>query len=214
MRLFQAYPTLQTFPDHDGTWLLAKSSIISGLERAATFVVAVPYRWGASPRAWGFWTAAAQPPRWIGPRHTNFGDGSVCAFSPNEGAWSEGGDLRTLFDLYSVWALRHLHLEVLGRWPGKQYGLVGADPRVQAYYRQIECKDDELCGCGSEIRRYAGCCKSSDLRWDFVESASLFLRHVHGGFASRQPPTSVVRFIEGESAMPKIADVTAVIPRA
>jgi hypothetical protein len=28
------------------------------------------------------------------------------------------------------------------------------DPPVQAYYRQSECQDNELCGCGSEIRRY------------------------------------------------------------
>lgn len=213
-RLAEAYPTLQTFPDEDGTWLFARSSIISGLTREATFLVALPYRSGPGPRAWGFWTAAAQPPMWIGPRHTNFGDGSVCAFSPNEGAWSEGGDLQTLFDLYSVWALRHLHLEVLGRWPGKQYGLVGADARVQAYYRQVECKDDELCGCGSETRRYADCCKASDLRWDFVESATLFLHHVHGGFCTRQPPNSVVHFIKGQSAIPKMADVHQQLHRA
>jgi hypothetical protein len=205
-RFADAYPTLQAFPDEDGMWLLAKSSIISGLPGEATFLVALPYQSGLGPRAWGFWTAGAET-AWIGPRHTNFRDGSICAFSPDEGAWSEGGDLRTLLDLYSVWTLRHLHLEVFGRWPGKQYSLFGADPRVQAYYRQSECKGNELCGCGSETRRYCECCKQSDLRLNFVEGAGLFLTHTQGGFNSRRPPPSVVGFIDGQSSLPKMADV-------
>lgn len=205
-RVAEAYPTLRTFPDGDGMWLLARSSIISGLAREATFLVALPYRSGPGPRAWAFWTADGRS-RWIGPRHTNFQDGSICAFSPDDGAWSDGGDLRTLLDLYSVWALRHLHLEVLGRWPGKQYALLGADPRLQAYYRLIECKDDELCGCGSDTRRYAECCKPLDQQWDLIQLMSHFVRQIEGGFQSRRPPPSVVGFIEGRSDIPKIADV-------
>jgi hypothetical protein len=203
--LREAYRTLETFPDDDGIWLLAKSSIISGLAREATFLVAVPYRPGATPRAWGFWVAAGKH-TWIGPRHTNFGDGSICAFSLDEGAWSEGGDLRTLFDLYTVWALRHLHLEVLGRWPGKQYSL-GVDPRVQAYYRIRENKPHELCGCGSETWRYAECCMTFDRQLDEVELMVHFLRLTPGGFNNRRPPTSVVAFIEGRSGLPRIANV-------
>ncbi|MDA9426214.1 hypothetical protein XH97_29450 [Bradyrhizobium sp. CCBAU 53380] len=209
IRLAEAYPTLQSFADDNGMWLLAKSSVIPGLQRKATFLLALPYRSGLLPRAWGFWTDAAEPTRWIGPRHTNFWDGSICAFSPNDGVWGvwiEGGDLRTLFDLYTVWALRHLHLEMCGRWPGKQYGIVGADPRADAYYRQRECQDDELCGCGSETLRYAECCKATDLRGDFVEAASLFLKHT-GGFENRKPPDAVISFIKDHSAVPNMADV-------
>lgn len=205
-RLAEAYPSLQTYPDNDGMWLLAKSSIMSGLAREATFLVALPYRSGAGPQAWGFWTT---PDRawWIGPRHTNFLNGSICAFSPNDGAWTEGGDLQTLLDLYSVWALRHLHLEVFGRWAGKQYSF-GIEPRVQAYYRLRECNDDELCGCGSETRRYAECCKPSDVQRNIIELMSVFMQHVPpGGFATRLPPPSVVGFVEGRSALPRIADV-------
>jgi hypothetical protein len=175
------------------------------LARQATFIIALPYQPGAGPRAWGFWTGARQS-RWIGPRHTNFQDGSICAFSPDDGAWSEGGDLRTLIDLYSIWALRHLHLELFNRWPGKQYGLSNADPWVQAYYRQRECNDDELCGCGSETQRYAECCKRSDLQLDVIQLMSHFLRNIEGGFSSRRPPTSVVDFVEGRSALPRISD--------
>lgn len=209
-QLAEAYPTLKILDDDGGMWLLARSSLISGLAQQATFIVALPYKPGPGPRSWGFWTTGGH--RWIGPRHTNFGDGSICAFAPDEGAWSEGGDLRTLFDLYSVWALRHLHLEVFGRWPGKQYALYGADPRLQAYYRRVENKDDELCGCGSETRRYAECCKQSDLKIDVVEVISFLLpRTIPGGFATRRAPLPLVDFIEGRSALPKIADVHPLI---
>jgi hypothetical protein len=205
-RLAEAYPTVQTFPDDNGMWLLAKSSIISGLERKATFLIAVPYQSGIWPRAWGFWTGS-QEVRWIGPRHTNFYDGSICAFSPSDRAWSEGGDLVTLVDLYTVWAVRHLYLEVFGRWPGKQYTLIDGDPRLQAYYRRVQCRDDELCACGSETRQYADCCKQSDLERDFVQLASLFLKEIPGGFNTRCPPAPVIAFVEGRSAIPKMADI-------
>lgn len=205
-RLAEAYPTLQTFPDDNGMWLLARGSIISGLAREATFLVALPDKSGPGPRAWAFWTANGQFV-WIGPRHTNFGDGSICAFSPDDGTWAEGEDLRTLLDLYSAWALRHLHLEYFGRWPGKQYSLVGADPRVQAWYRKHECQADELCGCGSESRRYADCCQPFDLQLNILKVAPLFLRATNGGFGTRQPPPAVLEFIDCKSAIPRIADV-------
>jgi hypothetical protein len=121
--------------------------------------------------------------------------------------WFDGADLRTLLDLYSVWTLRHLYLEVFGRWPGKQYGLASADPLVQIYYRRIECRDDELCGCGSETRRYADCCKPLDWQWDLFQLASHFLSNVSGGFSTRQPPPTIVEFVEGRSELPRIADV-------
>jgi hypothetical protein len=205
--LAKAYPTCRALPEQDGMWLLATSSIIEGLEREATFIVAVPYRSSVLIRGWGFWAGGAQP-WWIGPRHTNFGDGSICAFSPHDSVWSEGDDLVRLMDLYSVWAARHLHLEAFGRWPGKQYSF-GVDTRMQAFYRQRECKDDELCGCGSETQRYAECCKPGDQQVDFIEAAGLFLQHVPGGFLSRKPPSAIITYIEGRSELPAIADIYA-----
>jgi hypothetical protein len=206
MRLADAYPTLQTFPDKDGIWLLAGSEIVSNLSRGATFLVALPYLAGAGPKAWGYWNSNGSI-NWMGPRHTNFQDGSICAFSPGEGAWSEGGDLRTLFDLYCVWALRQLYLESFGRWPGKQYALSGEDVRMQAYYRLVECKDDELCGCGSENQKYTDCCKWSDQQFDLTQLMALFLKRVENGFASRRPPISITDYIEGRSSLPGIVDV-------
>lgn len=207
----EAYPTLATFPDKDGLWLLAKSSVLPSLTREATLIVALPYRPGLGPRAWGFWTAAETPPTWIGPRHTNFHDGTICAFAPNEGAWSEGGDLRTLFDLYTVWAARHLYLEVFGRWPGKQYALLGSPLALQVLYRLSECEDDELCGCGSETLQYADCCKTEDLKWNRLQLIEHFMSAIPGGFGSRKPPVPIVAHIEGRAARPSIAEVHTLV---
>ena len=205
-RLADAYPTLQFFADENGMWLLAESLIISDLPRRATFLLALPYTADVGPKAWGYWRTE-KGLTWIGPRHTNFQDGSICAFSPTEGAWVEGGDLRTLFDLYSVWALRHLHLEIIGLWPGKQYALNGEDIRVQAYYRLRECKDEELCGCGSEDQKYKNCCKPLDQQFDITHLMAAFLRKIENGFASRRTPAPVREYVEGLSTLPAIVDV-------
>ena len=187
-------------------WLLVTSTVLPGLDREAIFLIALPYISGAVPKAWGFWLANGEF-TFIGPRHVNFIDGSICAFAPADGVWAEGGDLRSLIDLYSVWAARHLFLEVFGRWPGKQYALCGASQYAQAHYRLHECKDDEFCGCGSETMRYDECCKPIDQKLDFETRAVEFLRSARGGFTSRRPSTEVVDFIEGRAAIPEIKTV-------
>ncbi|RUW53635.1 hypothetical protein EOA32_08610 [Mesorhizobium sp. M1A.F.Ca.ET.072.01.1.1] len=208
----EAYPTLAVYPDKDGLWLLVKSSILTGLTREATFLVALPYRSGIGPRAWGFWTATDSRPKWIGPRHTNFQDGSICAFAPDDGAWTEGGDLPTLLDLYTVWAARQLFFEVFGFWPGKQYALIGSPLALQVHYRLSECKDNELCGCGSETLRYADCCKPRDSKWNRLQLIKEFMRAIPGGFASRRPPARVLDFIDGRAPLPSMADVHLLLP--
>ena len=208
----EAYPSLATFPDKDGLWLLVKSSILPSLTREATFLVALPYRNGAGPRAWGFWTATDRSPRWIGPRHTNFHDGTICAFAPTDGAWAEGDDLRTLLDLYTVWAARQLFLEVFGLWPGKQYALIGSPLALQVHYRLSECRDDELCGCGSETLRYADCCKPGDLKWNRLQLIEHFMQAIPGGFASRKPPVQVLDYIDGRASPPLMAEVHMLVP--
>ena len=204
--LTKAYPTVQAFPDDDGMWLVVRSAVLNGLLREATFLIGIPTHAGVEPRAWAYWKEE-ETFRWIGPRHTNFGDGSICAFSPDDGVWSDGGNLTTLVDLYSVWAFRHLHLEAKGRWPGKQYTLVRADPLAQAYYRSRECRDDELCACGSETRTYADCCKRADAQYKFTDMVSAFLQAAPDGFPSRRSPAAVADFITGRSSLPRIRDV-------
>lgn len=204
--LEEAYPALRVFPDDDGMWLQTESSILSGLEYGATFLVALPFSPGAGPRAWGFWTDPGGP-HWIGPRHTNFFDGSICAFSPGDNVWAEGGNLTSLMDLYTVWALRHLHLKVLSRWPGRQYSLPPPNEVLNPYYRLAQCQDAELCGCGSLTARYTECCKPKDLKSDFGRLAQEFVRRMGGGLRDRWPPQAIVDFLKGGGSTPKIRDV-------
>lgn len=204
--LGKAYPASRVFPDDDGMWLQIESSVLSGLDYGATFLVALPFAPGAGPRAWGFWNDPGGP-LWIGPRHTNFFDGSICAFSPGDNAWAEGGDLSSLIDLYTVWALRHLHLKLLGRWPGRQYSLPSPNEVLNPYYRLAQCKDNELCGCGSLTARYAECCKPKDLRFDFGRMAQEFVRRMGGRLGDRKPPLAIADFATGKGAAPKIRDV-------
>lgn len=204
--LEKAYPASRVFPDEDGMWLQSESAVLSSLDYGATFLIALPFAPGAGPRAWGFWNDS-RGPLWIGPRHTNFFDGSICAFSPGDNAWAEGGDLTSLIDLYTVWALRHLHLKLLGRWPGRQYSLPPPNEVLNPYYRLAQCKDEELCGCGSLTARYAECCKPKDLRFDFGQLAQEFVRRMGGRLGDRKPPLAIADFATGEGAAPRIRDV-------
>lgn len=196
IRLFEAYPALQIFPYDEGMWLLAKSLILADLPREATFLVALPYASNLSIRAWGFWTGEGRS-QWIGPRHTNLQDGSICAFSPKDRVWSTGDELVTLFDLYSVWALRHLYLEVFGRWPGRQYALLGVPLALQSYYRITQSKDNELCCCGSLEKRYSDCCKKHDIQLRITDLTKM-AKDYNLDFSNRKPPVFIRHFLDGK----------------
>lgn len=200
-KLQAAYPTLKLFPDNHGMWLQVESSVMEGLHRKATFLVALPTEPGFGPLAWAFWSSE-EGHQWIGPRHTNFFSGTVCAFAESDRAWREGGDLCTLIDLYTVWAFRHLHLDVMGRWAGKQYALAGHEP----YYRRMEFKDDELCSCPSG-RRYRECCKPSDMVLDGLMLKTAFEAAMGRAFRERAPHRKIVDFTNGSGPLPAIEDI-------
>ena len=196
------YPQTERWEDTGGMWLLVRSAVIDGLDRHATFLIGLPYAPGLGPRGWAYWTYSGQY-SWMGRRHTNFPDGSICAFSPMEGVWSEGGNLVTLVDLYSVWALRQLHLELLGRWPGMQHS-------NSRFYRLMEFHDDELCSCEFGLR-YVDCCKSRD-RAAFLANPQQLkaeFEQVTSGCAldGRMPPHLISEFIGGRlTAPPPLAE--------
>jgi len=114
-----AYPGMRVWDQGEGMWLMTESGVLPHLTKAATFLTAINFS-NQLVKSWGFWREYAIGVRWIGPRHTNFNDGSICAFEPTDGTWTFGSSLVQLIDLYSVWALRHLHFELFGRWPGRQ----------------------------------------------------------------------------------------------
>lgn len=191
----RAYPGATLLPDDHGVWLLARSQVIDGLSREAIFLIALPETPAVEPRGWAFWQQDGQV-EWIGPRHTNFPDGSVCAYHPMlDKAWSPGSDLCTLLDLYSVWALRQLHLVVFDRWPGRQYAMLDELGQADPYYRLTQFKEAELCNCGSN-RRYGECCRPHDLKLPFPSILHAFKsRNLGLGIFDRAPPAEIAVLI-------------------
>lgn len=193
----EAYPGTQMWEQEEGFWLYSESSLLSGLGRKVSFLIAISAERQAV-RGWAFWYSKMAGASWIGPRHTNFPDGSICAFEPTDGTWAFGDSLVELLDLYSVWALRQLHYEVLGHWPGPQAVSL-------PYERLLELRDGEHCGCGAIGRRYIDCCKAADMRMNLIAEAIRF-----GFFSSwklRSPPMSVMQFIRNRISPPKISEV-------
>lgn len=184
--VFAAYPRSAYWLCDEGMWLSVESAVLPELDRSATFLIALPFRFSAPVRAWAFWNRVVEF-EWIGPRHTNAIDGSICAFNPTEGTWRSGRSLVELIDQYTLWALRHLHLELLGRWPGQQTAQF-------IYERLTELRGDERCGCGADAPLYRDCCQQSDLVADKLQAALEFV----GGFLKfkpRKPPASVIQFL-------------------
>jgi hypothetical protein len=196
-QLTGAYPMSQVWFEKDGIWLVAHSTLVEGMGREAVFVVAIPFDPNLRAQGWGFWSRGSLAfAQWIGPRHTNFPFGSICAFDPEDNAWSTGDSPTLLLDLYTVWAVRHLFLEFFGRWPGSQTAR-------WPYERRLECREDELCGCGSLTTRYSDCCLSVDLQRDTVRDALSFMIETHGG--ERAPPIEVIEFLRTQSVTPQMS---------
>jgi len=192
--LDDVYPGTRIFRQDGGMWLLAESSLLPSSTLAATFAVAISFRESAV-RSWGFWGGVLAGSSWIGPRHTNFPDGSICAFDLRDQTWTFGEPIINLLDLYSLWAVRHLHLQTFGRWPGRQDA---RDP----YERILEFRLDEYCGCQHSDRLYGECCHAKDLARNRLADALHFLRRSGGGL--REPPPEVVRFVCDQRNPPAI----------
>ncbi len=193
--LYRAYPNSVVLPQERGFWLASESILLPGLDRCAVFLLGIDVE-GQVLRSWGFWLHALSLPRWIGPRHTNFNDGSICAFEPTDGTWKFGDALVDLIDYYSVWAVRHLHLEVSGRWPGYQ-------AVHHPYERILEFRDDEYCGCSVPGRLYRDCCYAKDRRLNQLKLAIDFSRWSRGGI--RRPPAAIDNFVTGCGEAPDVA---------
>lgn len=193
--VYEAYPKTRVWNQPDGMVLLVESAVLNGLDRTALFLVAIPYAKHSVVKGWGFWGTSIIGVEWIGPRHTNFPDGSICAFEPRDGTWNIGGPLIELLDLYSLWALRHLHMATLSRWPGHQ-------AIHFPYERILELRPDEHCGCQHSDRLYGDCCQKNDLQRNIVADAINFIARCHGGH--RNPPAIVTEFVLKRSNVPLI----------
>lgn len=194
----EAYPGTKVWQQETGLWLLTESTVLPGLGKKATFLTAIPYSENLVQKSWGFWTTTVSY-EWIGPRHTNFPDGSMCAFDHKDGTWAIGDNIIKLLDLYTLWALRHAHLKVFGRWPGRQ-----AVP--YSYERVTELKDDEYCGCDNADHLYADCCKKYDRAKPLIKIFLDFMYHTKGHI-TRQPPPEILKFLDNRESPPPIKNL-------
>ena len=176
-------------------WLLVESTVIVGLDKKATFLIALPYSAAYIQQSWAFWTTPINW-EWIGARHTNFPLGSICAFNPGDGTWTLGDSLIQLIDLYTLWALRHEHLKVFGRWPGRQHV-------IHPYERLTESSPNELCGCDKTGLRYGECCRPRDLSIPLLDRMRRYTVYA-GGSIDRSPPPELTAFIKTRRNPPDI----------
>jgi len=193
-----AYPNMAIWDRAEGLWLLTESAVLPGLGKKATFLTALPFSSRLMPRSWAFWTTPISW-QWIGPRHTNFPDGSICAFDPVDRTWSPGESITQLIDLYTLWAFRHEHLRVFGRWPGRQSVPL-------AYERLDELQDDEYCGCNKSPKLYKDCCKTEDLSRPRAATFWEFFHHMRG-YISRTPPEPIYNVIRTRCEPPPIIEI-------
>ncbi len=191
------YPGLRIWAQPQGAWFLSEAALLPGLRSGATFLTGMSFA-QAALRSWGFWDGSSLATMWIGPRHTNHPDGSVCAFEPTDATWCFGDPLVELLDLYSLWAVRHLHLRVFGRWPGLQSVL-------HPFERVWELRADERCGCGESQRMYGDCCRDRDLRFNRIAGAVRF----NLTFGLRKPPDAVWRFMREQVEPPPLSEYVA-----
>lgn len=161
------------------------AGLLPNLREHAVFLVGVSSA-ERVVRGWAFWADPMSLPVWIGPRHTNFGDGSICAFEPADGTWAFGDGLVDILDIYTVWALRHLHLRHTARWPGPQ-------SVHRPYERLLEIRPEERCGCPAPQGTYGECCRPRDLARNRIADAVDFA--IFSRWEIRRPPPEVVRFM-------------------
>lgn len=189
--VIEAYPSTHIWTEENGIWLVTNSALLDGSNLSATFLVCLPNDLTKFPKAWAFWNGLS----WIGERHTNFPDGSICAFEPSDRTWTPSEPLINLLDLYTLWAFKHYYLKEFGKWPGYQVAHI-------AYERHLEFSDDEFCGCNNFNKKYKDCCKLKDRDMNLLKNGIHF--SIYG---KRSPPKSIFDFMYLGKSLPKIANL-------
>jgi hypothetical protein len=172
----QAYPHLRVrFASANLVLLEGFVAPVAGLARLARIGIRYPTDRSLPVKSWAWWGDG----RWIGPRHTNYGDGSVCAFEIPDGTWNRNHPLVKYLDLVAVWIVRHAFLRAFGRWPGQQV-------LHTAHERLTDHRPGELCGGCSSGKPYEACHKRSDVRLSVKQLEAEY--RARFGIALQLPP--------------------------
>lgn len=180
--LAQHYSAL-AFEDRNGLWVVVPSLPLGGRGPEVHFLIAVPLDERLAPRAWAF-AKVGPDAELMSLKHTNFPDASVCAFTPEHRPWPNADGLLGLVDIYVLWAVRKLHRDYFGWWPGPQLGAC-------AHYRLREFDPREDCGCGSN-KRYRDCHLAADQLVNPHETAMEFKGLFGCDYKDRCPPIHVL----------------------
>jgi len=180
--LAQHYQAL-AFEDRNGLWVAVSSRPLGQRGPEVHFLIAVPTDDLLSPRAWAFEMLGSRA-RLMSLKHTNFPDASICAFPNGHWPWPNPDGLLGLVDIYVLWAVRKLHRDCFGWWPGPQVGPC-------AHYRLREFDEREHCGCGSN-KRYGACHMASDYLENPETAAAEFRRQFDCDYDERRPPETVL----------------------
>lgn len=196
----QHYPETRFASDKAGLWFRVPVYPLGGQSPRATILCCVPDDRRARITSWAYWDERSQI-AWVGPRHTNYPDGAVCAF-PLIGYWTDQNGLVSYFDRVCEWLVRQLFLKFEKYWPGPQEGPMGA------YYRISEGLPQELCFCGSN-KLYYSCCRGVDLLTDQTRERLAFLgKSSQTDIGKQKPPKLITRFLQGPRLnYPLISDV-------
>lgn len=187
--------------DRNGLWVVVTSLPLGCDGPEVHFLIAVPIDNLVAPRAWAF-ENIGRTANLMSLKHTNFPDASVCAFPHGHWPWPNPDSLLGLVDIYVLWAVRKLHRDYLGWWPGPQVG-------PGAYYRVREFHAREHCGCGSE-KRYGACHMAADLLVNQQFAAAEFRRQFDCDYDERTPPQQVLEAARSSwNVMPSMATVFA-----
>lgn len=202
--VIDAFPNTQVWRRDKGLWLASESALLPDYCLKAKFITWLPYSRTSLVRGWGFWEGnLLQKPLWIGPRHTNY-DGSICAFEPTDLTWVSGNSIVDLLRYYTLWAVRHLHLKIYGRWPGHQ---VVHTPRE----RLLEVRGDEFCGCEHSDQYYSKCCYENDLN-SVKTNNNQFLNSLSQG-EKRKPPLEIYGYVIGKCDLPEDDKLSSIFLR-
>jgi len=192
------YPGAQLWHQGDGIWLLTQSMLLPGLDQHAIFITGLSFS-VQKVLSWAFWAHPLVYPEWIGPRHTNFPDGSICAFEPMDGTWEFGDPLVGLLDIYTLWVVRHLYLRQFERWPGYQSIHFAGE-------RLLELRADEHCGCANSELLYGDCCLPRDLAGNRIGHLLDFYWKTGG---AREPPEAIANFARSRKQLPDLSTLVS-----
>ena len=179
--ILRYYPTAHFHEVEHGLWIVATIFPLGRHGPCYWVCLFLPDHAAFSSKAFAF-SVLGRHPKPVGPRHTNFPDGSICAFTDEDDAWRPGDNPKILLNLYAEWLICQLFLAIEHRWPGRQIGL-------DATYRQEEFGPREWCHCNSG-ERYGVC----HYKEDAEEVARLKANGAYEQLPKRIVPATIMQF--------------------